>query len=194
MLKVRVQGSDFLQFAARIHREALEAAEIVKKEMAKKGIESNCGVHHMYVTDRPLDGRRHYHRISAYDRSFIGRVEKDLGDWSRYQNNAHEKALRLMWKHKTHGHLTSRQSANRDAGEYAGAIIIPGVDHPVLGDNLTFLSSFSGFPEDYDEMFCYVHAELLELRTSSETNKTVLDLASRANANWPFMLIRGMAN
>ncbi len=190
MLKVPVDGEVFRNFEVELRAHAQDVLVAVQEEMKRKLLEETGGVLHVYVSDTPLEGRRHYHEIARdRPRSHIGFMPS-TAMWSRYQNNAREKALRLMWKHKTDGHLTSRQSANEDAGEYGGAIIIPNINHPAFGDELTFLLSFSGFPQDYDEMFCFLLAERLRLTNELQTNKALLVLATYSAANWPFLQMR----
>ena len=66
----------------------------------------------------------------------------------RFVNNAIEKCCRLGSNTKL---ASSRVSANEDFGRYAGAI---------LGD--TWIYSFSGFPQDMDEVYSLALAAMLE--------------------------------
>jgi len=193
MLKVQVNGQVFYQVGDSMYLTADLVLEKVQMEMKKNGEEDRTGgALYVYVSDSPTEGRRLYHDICGLARPRIGFITGD-GAWSRYQNNAREKALRLMWKHKTFGHLTSRESANEEAGEYGGAVILTGVSDAGLGDDLTILISFSGFPPDYDEMLCYLVAERMGWASTGKINSTVLNLASRGMANWPFLRMRGMS-
>ncbi len=61
---------------------------------------------------------------------------------NQYYTNALEKALRLSYAHAFDGHMLSRQSRNEARQRWTGAV-----------SGTIWIWSFSGFPEDCDEIF-----------------------------------------
>ncbi len=120
--------------------------------------------------------------------SEIGGLNPGKVSWDGYKIVSFEKATRLMMKHADTKlrHMSSWQSRDHSGQKYGGAIIVEVVSSG--GEKSVLLISFSGLPEEADEVMGLLIAEKMEWQVTHDSIRELLRWSNNRLAEKVLML------